>query len=122
MKLRLALAAATCLALPLAAHVQPVTGPYIAADAGTTIQNPWNFQNYGPSGTSGKLQMRESYSGDVAVGYGFGNGFRVELNGEMNRNTIAKVKYNGYGDSPLSGGVNTYGPMVNALYDMNIGR
>ena len=54
MKLRLILAAATCLVLPLAAHAQPVTGPYVSLSGGTSIANPMGFEGY-TSHKSGKL-------------------------------------------------------------------
>jgi outer membrane protein OmpA-like peptidoglycan-associated protein len=114
MKLRLALAAATCLVLPLAAHAQPVTGPYVSLGAGTSILNPVPASD---ATGSGKILSRPSYAGDIAVGYGFGNGFRVELNGNYYRNTVHKIG----GGARATGGLNTYGPMVNALYDMNVG-
>lgn len=120
MKLRLALAAATCLVLPIAAHAQPVTGPYVSLGLGTTIENPLNLNDH-TTGASGKLQSRSSYSGDAAVGYGFGNGFRVELNGDWFRNTAHKIDYNNGSQVSATGGLNTYGPMVNVLYDMNVG-
>ncbi|MBU6398669.1 MAG: flagellar motor protein MotB, partial [Rhodospirillales bacterium] len=69
MKLRLALAAATCLVLPIAAQAQPVTGPYVSLGLGTTIQNPLNLHD-NATGASGKALFRNSYSGDAAVGYG----------------------------------------------------
>ncbi|MDE2239263.1 MAG: porin family protein, partial [Rhodospirillales bacterium] len=119
MKLRLALAAATCLVLPIAAHAQPVTGPYVSLGAGTTIQEPVNYHSY-YTGESGKMQFRNSYSGDVAVGYGFGDGFRVELNGNYYRDTAHKLTANGT-QYPAVGGLDTYGPMVNVLYDINVG-
>jgi OmpA-OmpF porin, OOP family len=120
MKLRLALGAATCLAMPLAAHAQPVTGPYVSLGAGTNLAQPLNYQSV-DSGRTGKVQLRSSYAFDGAVGYGFGNGFRVELNGDFNRNTVAKMKYDATGDAFFGGGLNTYGPMVNALFDMDVG-
>jgi OmpA-OmpF porin, OOP family len=120
MKLRLALAAATCLALPLGAHAQPVTGPYVSLEGGTSLAEPIGFQGYNFN-TVGKVQLNSSYAAVGAVGYGFGNGFRVQLDGNFYRNTVSKLKYNIYGDVPATGGLSTYGPMVNALYDMNIG-
>ncbi|OYV28335.1 MAG: hypothetical protein B7Z81_15810, partial [Acidocella sp. 20-61-6] len=66
MKLRLALAAATCLVLPLAAHAQPVTGPYVSLEAGTSIANP---VNYNAAGNGGKLLSRPDYAGVASVGY-----------------------------------------------------
>jgi OmpA-OmpF porin, OOP family len=121
MKLRLALAAATCLALPVMAHAQPVTGPYVSLEGGTSIANPTGFENR-TDGTSGKLNFRDSYAVATSVGYGFGDGFRVELSGNFYRNTVHKFSYNGgLGETLANGGMNTYGPMVNALYDVDIG-
>ncbi len=120
MKLRLALAAATCLVLPIAAHAQPVTGPYVSLGVGTTIQNPLNLDDR-TTGASGKALFRSSYSGDAAVGYGFGDGFRVELNGNWYRNTAHKVDADGGAQTNVTGGLNTFGPMVNVLYDINVG-
>ena len=55
------------------------------------------------------------------MGYGFGNGFRVEVSGNFYRNTVDKIKYNNLPWAAATGGLNTYGPMVNALYDINFG-
>ena len=57
MKLRLALAAASCLVLPIAAHAQPVTGPYVSLGFGTTIQTPTNLHS-NTAGVGGKAQFR----------------------------------------------------------------
>jgi OmpA-OmpF porin, OOP family len=120
MKLRLALAAATCLVLPIAAHAQPVTGPYVSLEAGTSILNPTNF-SVRHTGTSGKVLFNDSYAGAGAVGYGFGDGLRVEISVNDYRNTAAKADFSGGGSARVSGGSNTYGPMVNALYDIPVG-
>ena len=58
MKLRLALAAATCLAMPLAAHAQPVIGPYVSLEGGTSLLEPVNFSD--TFGNTGKTYYRES--------------------------------------------------------------
>lgn len=118
MKLRLALAAATCFALPIVAHAQPVTGPYVSLGAGTSLQNSVNYRT--PT-DNGKVVSRASYAGDAAVGYGFGDGFRVQLSGDFNRNTLHKLDSNMYNQSRVSGQFMTYGPMVDVLYDMNVG-
>jgi outer membrane protein OmpA-like peptidoglycan-associated protein len=104
--------------MPLAAHAQPVTGPYVSLEAGTSISNP---VNYSAAATSGKFLSRPDYAGVGSVGYGFGNGFRVELGGNFYRNTFHKADDNTLGQSRAFGGQNTYGPMVNALYDFNVG-
>ncbi len=90
MKLRLALVAATCLALPVAAHAQPVTGPYVSLGAGTTFLTSTNYSFN--NGTSGHFLWRPALSGKVSAGYGFGNGFRVEIAGDMFRDTVHKAE------------------------------
>ncbi len=50
-----------------------------------------------------------------SIGYGFGNGLRIEIEGNY-RNQHGKTKPAGAG-----GTIETYGPMVNVLYDFNIG-
>jgi outer membrane protein OmpA-like peptidoglycan-associated protein len=120
MKLRLALAAATCLALPLAAHAQPVTGPYISLEAGTSIANPINVDSR-LTGVSGKALFKNSYAGAGSVGYGFGDGFRVEIAGNFYRNYASKLDTDTLGNFPLKGGLDTYGAMANVLYDIDVG-
>ncbi len=137
MKIRLLLASATCLALPTFAHAQPVTGPYVSLEAGTSLENPTNAsskQPFSPFPTvqygtySGKNQFRPSYDGVAAVGFGFGNGFRIQLDGDYLRNTRHSVDasqpsssspYNFH--SQVTGGENKYGLMVNGLYDFSVG-
>ena len=126
MKLRLALAAATCLSLPIAAHAQPVTGPYVSLEGGTSILNPTNYNESLISSatgadTSGKVLTKISYAGLGAVGFGFGDGFRVEISGDYLRNYDSKVDTNAFGQFKARGGFNTYGPMFNVLYDIPVG-
>jgi outer membrane protein OmpA-like peptidoglycan-associated protein len=124
MKFRLALAAATCLALPIVAHAQPVTGPYVSLGAGTTILNPSNisaYSNFGPTTGSGRVLYRESYSGVVGAGYGFGDGFRVELSGDFYRDSAHKIDGDGGVQTPVTGAQKTYGAMVLAYYDIPVG-
>jgi opacity protein-like surface antigen len=124
MKLRLALAAATCLALPLAAHAQPIFGPYVNLEGGTSIQNPVNISGETAFGETGgaKLLYKPSYAGVAGVGFGFGDGFRVQLDGNFYHNTVSKVDFSDYGFSysgdKVVGREDKYGPMVNVLYDI----
>jgi OOP family OmpA-OmpF porin len=130
MKLRFALAAATCLALPLAAplaaHAQPVTGPYVSLEGGTSFLDPVNFHETLVSSntgfdTSGKLHYKNSYAGAGALGYGFGDGLRVEISGDFYRNYARKLDTSDFGQAVVRGGHNTYGPMVDVLYDIPLG-
>jgi len=134
MKIRALLVAATCMALPLAAHAQPVTGPYITAEAGTSIASGQNYSfNDSFGGTRdyivGKNNYRPSYAGVVGFGYGFGNGFRVQVDGDFSRytrhNTTIGVQLVGgptenIGKFAATGGADRYGPMVNVLYDIPV--
>jgi opacity protein-like surface antigen len=142
MKLRLALAAATCLALPViaqsSAHAQPVSGPYISLEGGTSILAPVmsklegaNIGNGGEPGVYFKNQFHNDYAGVGGVGYGFGNGFRVQLDGDFIRNTAAgdTVSATGFmeGESFSEsyngknyGAEEKYGPMLNLLYDLPV--
>jgi outer membrane protein OmpA-like peptidoglycan-associated protein/opacity protein-like surface antigen len=123
MKFRVVLAAATCLAMPLAAHAQPVVGPYVNLTGGTSIQYPIKADgNIGGASASGKFLFRPSYVGLGGIGYGLGGGFRVELDGDYIHNSAVKVDGDaGAGSAKLSGYANKYGPMVNVLYDLPLG-
>jgi outer membrane protein OmpA-like peptidoglycan-associated protein len=113
MKLRNALLAATMLALPVAAQAQPVTGLYVGAGVGgdyftdtsvkTTIGN-------------GKLTSKGGFAGELSVGYGLGNGLRLELEGDgIDSQSNAKKPAHG------GGTLYSYGGFANALYDFSLG-
>ena len=119
MKFRYALAAASCLVMPLAAHAQPVTGPFVDLGAGTSILTPTNVSVTGGA-VSGKILWRPSYAGVADAGYGFGNGLRVQLGMDFIRNTAHEADIGG-GHYRVGGGDNTYGPMVNVVYDIDAG-
>jgi OmpA-OmpF porin, OOP family len=118
MNLRFVLAAATCLSLPLAAHAQPVHGPYIGLEAGTSFQQPVKY-NESLGGTFGKTLYHESYAGDAYAGYGFGNGWRVQLEMDDLHSTLAETQNSLYGHLRSNGTRSSFGPMVNALFDFN---
>jgi outer membrane protein OmpA-like peptidoglycan-associated protein len=119
MKLRLALIAATALALPVAAHAQPVTGPYVNLEGGTSILNPTNFSD--SLGQTGKILYKPDYAGIGGAGFGFGNGFRIEIDGDYLHNTVSKIDFAGGGSGKLVGRENRYGPLINVLYDIPVG-
>jgi OOP family OmpA-OmpF porin len=108
MKFRNALAAATVLALPLAANAQPVTGLYIGGGAGVNIMQS---QNAKPSFVAPPVAMTSKLGPAVAVslGYGLGNGLRAEIEGDY--------RYNDFSGTRLGGQEQKYGAMVNVLYD-----
>jgi outer membrane protein OmpA-like peptidoglycan-associated protein len=133
MNFRNALLAATMLALPAVASAQPVSGVYIAGGAGLnwlTDSDGGNLQSFidasdvnannlglTPSGGF-NASFDTGFVGVLSVGYGFGNGLRLEVEGNFRYNEVDEVTARGYGARANSGGrAKTYGVMVNALYD-----
>jgi outer membrane protein OmpA-like peptidoglycan-associated protein len=115
MMLRNALLAATILALPAAAIAQPISGLYVGAGVGADYQLDTNAKL---NATSTKIKEHSpGVAGNISAGYGLGNGFRVELE-FSGRDIHNNVKTGG-----LAGGGTeyTYGPMINGLYDFNLG-
>jgi len=115
MALRKTLLATTLLVLPTAGTVQaePLSGLYLGAAAGV---NFWHDQS------SGGIRVHDHDTGLAvlgAVGWGFGNGLRVELEGNYRASEVDQlsVRIGGLGNS---GSVRNYGAMVNALFDFDL--
>ncbi|MDD2877913.1 MAG: OmpA family protein [Acidiphilium sp.] len=133
MNYRSILFAATCGAAIVAAapmaHAQmatggpaPVTGPYVDLGLGTSIMQSQKYEVAPPSsGQSGSLIARPDYAGQVGVGYGLGNGFRVELDGNFFQNSAKKVDDSIYGGTRVHGNIDTYGMLLNGYYDIPTG-
>jgi hypothetical protein len=114
MMTRTALLAATILALPAAAIAQPISGLYIGAGAGANYLSSNTVKSPIFSAKT-KADIGEAVVG--SVGYGLGNGLRFELEGNF-RNNTPKLRGTGVAGG---GTIQTYGAMVNALYDYNLG-
>jgi OmpA-OmpF porin, OOP family len=135
MALRKALLATTVLMLPLVAQAQPITEPvtglYVGAAGGFNIKtNPSinNIQNNLPGAaalTTPNANLSTGIGGAAvgAIGYGLGNGFRIELEGAYRGNSFTRTSGNnqaGVGASTVSSGSERlYGPMVNVDYDFH---
>ncbi len=134
MTLRKALLAATMLALPAMAQAQqPVSGLYVGAGAGINyLQDPEVTStittSIGPTTVTsttalGDLDTTNTVGvvGVLALGWGFGNGLRAELEGNIRQNEVNGGRSSALGvtASGTGGYVNQYGVMVNALYDFN---
>jgi len=128
MKFRLALLTATVLAAPLllphAASAQPVTGPYVSLGGGYDIEDSQKAKNIyvdgAGTGESARIIAKNGYDGEGSVGYGFGNGFRAEVEGDYIDNKLNKAKAGGV-DYYTSGSERRYGVFLNGLYDFDIG-
>jgi outer membrane protein OmpA-like peptidoglycan-associated protein len=120
MSLKKALLAATLLSLPMAANAQGwdprVQGVYIGAGFGA------NFLQ-GTSDRGLDVNFEWGYAGVLSVGYGFGNGLRLEVEGSYRQNDVDAIK----GAAPVGrlnrvgGNASSYGAMFNVLYDFNLG-
>jgi OmpA-OmpF porin, OOP family len=126
MKLRIALLAVTTLAAPFAlshaASAQPVTGPYVAGGAGYNLEESPKAKNIylnGPTTDSGHITMHNGFTGEASLGYGFGNGWRAELEGDYFDNTFSKQNFNGQ-QHTASGQEQKYGAFINGLYDFDL--
>jgi hypothetical protein len=114
MSLKKALLAATILSLPVVAQAQPVNGLYIGAGAGA------NYRERGDATTGGGVSIGRNpvrtnwgYAALGSIGWGFGNGLRLEIEGNY-RNNGARSMVGAY---RTAGTVHQYGVMGNALYD-----
>ncbi|WP_149541264.1 OmpA family protein [Siccirubricoccus phaeus] len=134
MNLKRALLATTLLAAPTLASAQPVSGLYVGVGAGGNwINNPEKFDvsgaetpgNFGlPSNVRvdnvGKANFEFGWAGVLSVGWGFGNGFRAEIEGNFRENEVDSIR--GLGLAPMGrvgGFQRTYGVMANAFYDFD---
>ena len=121
MSLRKALLAATLLSLPMAATANAqswdprVTGVYVGAGLGT------NYLDDSDSDRNISISFEWGYVGVLSVGYGFGNGLRLEVEGNYRQNDVDTISNNGGNIPRTTGTVRSYGAMINALYDFNLG-
>jgi OOP family OmpA-OmpF porin len=118
MKLRNALLAATILALPVAAKAQPISGLYVAGGIGGNylMDTDAKLSVNGYHQGSGKISNKNGgVVGLASVGYGLGNGLRLELEGDGIGGHV-NLKSPNHGGGTLY----TYGVFGNALYDFNI--
>ena len=123
-KFRTTLMAATVLAaLPLAAKAQPVSGLYVGAGAGVNFLQ--SFTAAEQSEGSGSAKARQpGFVGLGSVGWGFGNGLRLEVEGNFRDNTVSFGGEGGHiqrfgGKDGGGGRISTYGVMGNVFYDFN---
>lgn len=131
------LLASTMLVFPLAAQAQaqapaePVTGPYVGVMGGFNVKSNPNINNVTGNRPGGgglvtpnaNLSTGIGSAGAATLGFGLGNGLRIEIQGDWFTNNFSTTSGNnraGVGASTgASGRENIYGPMVNLDYDFN---
>ena len=122
MKFKHALLGATLLSVPLGAEAQPanpppVTGLYVSIGGGGNILMDEHLVAATGAASNASLRSRVGGVGVVALGYGLGNGIRLEFEGDYRSNRFSEGRDFGF---PAAAGGNEvkYGPMFNAVYDL----
>jgi outer membrane protein OmpA-like peptidoglycan-associated protein len=123
MSFKKTLLAATLMSLPMVAQAQSwdprVRGFYVGAGAGF---NYLMGSSDTIAGRSVDIGFEWGFAGVLSVGYGFGNGLRLELEGSYRQNDVENIKASGVGRLPrVSGTAASYGVMFNGLYDFRLG-
>lgn len=112
MNFRGTLAAATLLALPIAANAQAIDGVYIGGAAGVNLMQSEKTTTRvagAPGSYTTNLDAAAGPALVVSLGYGFGNGLRAEVEGNYRFNTFSGTGYGGEEQK--------FGAMFNVLYD-----
>ena len=94
-----------------------VTGPYVGAEGGANFLN--NVSPHG-GGADANSHFGPNYVFLGNAGYGFGNGFRVELEGGHRYNGLESVAGAPGGNHSGSLGMTT--AIVNGIYDIDVSR
>jgi len=121
MRFGVALLAASFLALPVAARAQPFQGLYIGAGAGYNFLQDVDVRPSPGLRTPGlNLTGSSGFAGVGSVGYGFGNGVRLELEGSYRQTSPGHLTGTVF-PTALGGELRSAAVMANALFDMDIG-
>ncbi len=121
MRFRVALLAASLLASPVVARAQPFQGLYIGAGGGYNFLERTAVRS-SPGLRTGKLDFADTngFVGVGSLGYGFGNGVRIELEGDYRQSSPRHLSGTAF-PTELNGDLRSYGVMANALFDLDIG-
>ena len=127
--MRSILLAATLLATPClfhgAARAQPVTGVYIGGAGGANFLQQERVKSTLFNGVTTPSKARIGFQSGVtgigSIGYGFGNGVRIELEGNYRYNRPDRLYQAPPAPGSVGGREQKYGPMFNALFDLDIG-
>jgi len=114
------LACGSVLGAASVAVAQPVTGLYVAGAGGANFKQEQSVR-LSPVWPGGRDEYKTGVTGVGSVGWGFGNGFRVEVEGNYRNNQLGEFSHPGLVTS-AGGRQQSYGGVVNALFDMDIGK
>ncbi len=120
MRLRPALLLTSILAAPVSSLAQPFQGFYVGGAAGTNVLGQESIHSSSALGLpSGRAEFSNGFAGLGSIGYGFGNGVRVEIEGSWRANALHALLRPG---NPTAAGGRqvTTAVMANALFDLDI--
>ena len=105
------------------AWAQPVTGPYIDLGGGYNALADLHAHPAAPSLDQGRTNYRfgPGFVGAGSVGWGFGNGLRLEAEGAYDYNNVINRVRTPVPES-TTGNQGTYGVLGNAFYDVDLPR
>lgn len=107
------------------AIAQIPTGLYISAGIGANIATDSSVNVTGPArnlAANAELSYNPMPMGLLTLGYGFGNGVRMELETSLRYNTVDSARGNAFGGSAANiGRFYNIGIMGNALFELNVG-
>lgn len=119
------LAALSLFLLPALAEAQRVNGVYVGAGLGvnfledTDISGTWRADNTKLLGETNSFDT--GYGGVLSLGWGFGNGLRIEVEGSYRRNDVDGHSLYDRSRQPPVGTASSYGAMANVLFDFDLG-
>jgi len=102
------------------ALAQPVRGLYVGLGGGANLAQDQTVR-LSAQAPGGQLRYGPGVTGLGSVGWGFGNGFRVEVEGNYRNDTLQHFRGTTF-PTVAGGHQESYGAMVNALFDMDIGQ
>jgi len=125
-------AAINVIVMPVAAFADPVTGPYISLGSGYNIDQDSYLHTdtavtgipsgkYNGNGASTRFRWGDGFNSVGAVGYGLGNGLRLEIEGFYRYNNV-DGRYGSPVPGTSSGHTESYGTFGNVFYDFDLNQ
>ena len=105
--------------LPQGAAAQSSGGPYVEARGGAVFVKDADYNPFGPNG---ELTYDPGFALDLAFGYAFEVGLRLELQLGYRKSDLDELKIDGVGVTDAGGDLRTLNSMVNLYYDFDLAR
>ncbi len=96
----------------------PVLGPYVSVGAGVDLPQFETLSAVPGLAVKRSVHLETGVATQAAVGYGLGNGLRLEVEGNYLNDHVHKVEVPGAAARRAGGFQQQYGGFVNALYDI----